>query len=40
MRARPMSERLEQALNASGTIIFMTDSEGVFTFVNRQFEQV
>ncbi len=32
--------RLRQAVDASGEVIFMTDRTGVFTFVNRQFEQL
>src|SRR6185436_13062770 len=32
--------RLRQAVDASGAIIFMTDREGVFTFVNTKFERV
>jgi two-component system cell cycle sensor histidine kinase/response regulator CckA len=30
---------LRQAVDTSGEIIFMTDPEGVFTFVNREFER-
>jgi PAS domain S-box-containing protein len=36
----PDSTRLQQAVQASGEIIFMTDREGVFTFVNAQFERL
>ena len=36
----PDPARLLQAVEASGEIIFMTDREGVFTFVNAQFERV
>ena len=31
--------RLRQAVDASGEVIFMTDREGVITFVNPQFER-
>jgi two-component system cell cycle sensor histidine kinase/response regulator CckA len=31
--------RLRQAVDASGEVIFMTDREGIITFVNPQFEQ-
>ena len=33
-------QRLLQAVNASGEVIFMTDRSGVFTFVNQQFERL
>jgi PAS domain S-box-containing protein len=33
-------QRLRQAVNASGEVIFMTDRSGVFTFVNQQFERL
>jgi two-component system cell cycle sensor histidine kinase/response regulator CckA len=36
----PDLTRLRQAVNASGEVIFMTDREGVFTFVNPQFERL
>jgi PAS domain S-box-containing protein len=32
--------RLRQAVDASGEVIFMTDRDGVFTFVNPQFERL
>jgi len=32
--------RLRQAVDASGEVIFMTDRQGVFTFVNPQFEHL
>ncbi len=32
--------RLRQAVDASGEVIFMTDSQGIFTFVNPQFEKL
>ena len=35
-----MITRLRQAVDASGEVIFMTDRKGLFTFVNRQFEQL
>jgi diguanylate cyclase (GGDEF)-like protein/PAS domain S-box-containing protein len=31
--------RLREAVNASAEIIFMTDADGIITFVNRQFEE-
>jgi PAS domain S-box-containing protein len=31
---------LRQALDAAGEVIFMTDRDGVFTFVNREFERL
>ena len=31
---------LRQALDAAGEVIFMTDRDGVFTFVNREFEHL
>ena len=31
---------LQQALDAAGEVIFMTDRHGVFTFVNREFERL
>jgi PAS domain S-box-containing protein len=36
----PDLTRLRQAVDASGEVIFMTDREGVFTFVNPQFERL
>ncbi len=36
----PDLTRLRQAVDASGEIIFITDREGVFTFVNPKFEQI
>ncbi len=36
----PEPVRLRQAVDASGEVIFMTDREGVFTFVNPQFERL
>jgi PAS domain S-box-containing protein len=35
--AGPDLLQLQHAVNASGEVIFMTDPEGVFTFVNREF---
>jgi two-component system, cell cycle sensor histidine kinase and response regulator CckA len=32
--------RLRQAVDASGEVVFMTDREGVFTFVNREFTRL
>jgi len=29
-----------QAVDASGEVIFMTDRDGIFTFVNREFERL
>ena len=36
----PDLTRLRQAVDASGEVIFMTDREGVFTFVNPAFERL
>jgi PAS domain S-box-containing protein len=36
----PDLTRLRQAVDASGEVIFMTDRNGVFTFVNPQFERL
>jgi two-component system cell cycle sensor histidine kinase/response regulator CckA len=36
----PEKTRFRQAVDASGEVIFMTDTEGVFTFVNSQFCRV
>jgi PAS domain S-box-containing protein len=36
----PNLTRLRQAVDASGEVIFMTDREGIFTFVNPQFERL
>jgi PAS domain S-box-containing protein len=36
----PDLTRLRQAVGASGEVIFMTDRNGVFTFVNPQFERL
>ena len=32
--------RLRHAVNASGEVVFMTEPEGVFTFVNPEFTRL
>jgi PAS domain S-box-containing protein len=39
-RAEETLVRLRQAVNASGEVVFMTDREGVFTFVNPEFTRL
>jgi two-component system cell cycle sensor histidine kinase/response regulator CckA len=38
-RTGPTLTRLRQAVDASGEVVFMTDQGGIFTFVNRRFEE-
>jgi PAS domain-containing protein len=38
-RGLPDLAQLRQAIDASGEIVFMTDREDVFTFVNATFER-